>query len=240
MNLLKALFLILDLWRPAFCKRSAFIRAKEHAIASLYAFNRKTITSMAIYLGRGQKLPIADYKFYSEYKWNVEDLFNPILQKAMEYCPADYVSVAADDTKIHKSGKKIPNASWHADHPENSIMTRRLLQKKYAEMKIFHGKQSLFSMVESGEKFDIKKLKMFFGEMELKGSFYVLLYWLLFHMYVEEKCNNIAGYMFSQDISRTLCLPYHRPSYQLSLHLRYSFLYLLGKSPYIICRCYPM
>src|SRR6478735_7351951 len=115
MNLLKALFLIMDFWRPAFCKTAAFTRAKELAIASLCGFNRKTITSMAIYLGRGQKLPIADYKFYSEYKWNVEDLFNPIMEQGLKYCPGDYISVAADDTKIHKTGKKIPNASWHAD-----------------------------------------------------------------------------------------------------------------------------
>lgn len=136
MNLLKALFLILNLWRPAFCKTAAFTRAKELAIASLCAFNRKTITSMAIYLGRGQKLPIADYKFYSEYKWNVEDLFNPILQKALEYCPEDYISVAADDTKIHKSGKKIPNASWHADPLGPPFQTNLIWGLRYLQMSI--------------------------------------------------------------------------------------------------------
>lgn len=136
MNLLKALFMILNLWRPAFCKTAAFIRAKELAIASLCAFNRKTITSMAIYLGRGQKLPIADYKFYSECKWNVEDLFNPILQKAAEYCPGDYISVAADDTRIHKTGKKIPNASWHADPLGPKFQTNLIWGLRYLQMSI--------------------------------------------------------------------------------------------------------
>lgn len=136
MNLLKALFSILNLWRPAFCKKAAFIRAKELAIASLCAFNRKTITNMAIYLGRGQKLPVADYKFYSEYKWNVEDLFNPILQKATEYSPGDYISVAADDTRIHKTGKKIPNASWHADPLGPKFQTNLIWGLRYLQMSI--------------------------------------------------------------------------------------------------------
>jgi len=136
MNLLKALFSILNLWRPAFCKTAAFIRSKELAIASLCAFNRKTITSMAIYLGRGQKLPIADYKFYSEYKWNVEDLFHPILQKAVEYSSGDYISIAADDTKIHKTGKKIPNASWHADPLGPPFQTNLIWGLRYLQMSI--------------------------------------------------------------------------------------------------------
>lgn len=115
MNLLKALFSILSMWRSAFCKEEAFIRAKELAIACLCASGRKTITSLCIFLGRCFKLPIADYKFYSECKWNVEDLFNPILAKAIQYTKDDYICVAADDTRIRKTGKKIPFTGWHAD-----------------------------------------------------------------------------------------------------------------------------
>jgi hypothetical protein len=48
MNLLKALFMILSMWRTAFCKQAAFIRSKELAFACLGACSRKTITSMAI------------------------------------------------------------------------------------------------------------------------------------------------------------------------------------------------
>jgi len=115
MNLLKALFLILTMWRSAFCKEAAFIRAKELAIASLCACGRKTITSFSIFLCRCLKLPIADYKFYSECKWNVEHLFNPILSTAAKYIPGDYLCFAADDTRLHKTGKKIPQTGWHID-----------------------------------------------------------------------------------------------------------------------------
>lgn len=136
MNLLKALFLILHMWRPAFCKEAAFIRAKELAIACLCSFGRKTITNMSIFLRRGNKIPIADYKFYSECKWNVEDLFNPILLKASEHIHGDYISIAADDTKIHKTGKKIPNACWQADPLGPPFQTNLIWGIRYLQMSI--------------------------------------------------------------------------------------------------------
>lgn len=115
MNLLKALFSILAMWRPAFCKEEAFIRAKELAVACLCAWGRKTITSLSIFLGRSLKLPVSDYKFYSECKWNVDDLFNPILRMMAQHTPSDYLSCAADDTRLWKTGKNISQARWYAD-----------------------------------------------------------------------------------------------------------------------------
>lgn len=115
MNFLKAFIGIVNLWRPAFCKEAAYKRAESLAFASLCCWGRKTITSMAIFLGKSNRLPVADYKFFSECKWSDEDLFNPILLSALKYCPGNYICVAADDTKIRKTGKKIPNAGWQAD-----------------------------------------------------------------------------------------------------------------------------
>lgn len=136
MDLLKALIEILELWRPAFCKEAAFVRAQTLVLASLCAFGRKTITSLAIFLGRGNKLPIADYKFYSECKWNVEDLFNPILQLGVTHVPGDYISVAADDTKIRKTGKKIPHAGWHADPMGPPFQTNLIWGIRYLQMSL--------------------------------------------------------------------------------------------------------
>ena len=78
MNLLTTLIYLLNLWRPAFCKEQAFERAKEHAIASLCAFGRKTITSFAIYLGRAESDFTADYKLYANSKWHTHEIFDPL------------------------------------------------------------------------------------------------------------------------------------------------------------------
>jgi len=136
MNLLKALLMILSMWRTAFCKQAAFLRSKELAFACLCSCGRKTITSMAIFLGRGHKLPITDYKFYSEYKWNVEDLFNPILGLATQSIGGKYVSFAADDTKIHKTGKKIPFACWQSDPLGPKFQTNLIWALRYLQISV--------------------------------------------------------------------------------------------------------
>jgi DDE superfamily endonuclease len=136
MNLLKALFFILDMWRPAFCKEEAFIRSKELAIACLCACGRKTITSMAIFLGRGDKVPIADYKFYSERKWNVQQLFHPILLAMIPYIKDGCLRIAVDDTRLPKTGKKIPQARWHRDPMGPPFRTNLIWGLRYLQMSV--------------------------------------------------------------------------------------------------------
>lgn len=115
MNLLEAFLTIINLWRPAFCKAEAFNRAREHAVAALCCFGRHTITSVAIFLGRDRKKPSADYKLYSWSKWKVEDIFNPILKRCLSYFEGEYIIIGADDTKLKKTGKKVPHTSWQRD-----------------------------------------------------------------------------------------------------------------------------
>jgi hypothetical protein len=116
MSLLKNFMKIVSLWRPAFCKEEAFMRAREHAVATLCAFGRRTITNFALLFGRDHAVPTADYKLYTYCKWKVEDLFDPILQLCLEHFKnSKYIHFAADDTKLHKTGKKIPHTSWQRD-----------------------------------------------------------------------------------------------------------------------------
>lgn len=115
MNLLETFISLINLWRPAFCKQQAFNRAREHAIGALCSLGRHTITSMAIFLGRGISKPSADYKLYSWCKWQVEKIFNPLLRQCLALFREQYVVIGADDTKLIKTGKKIPFTSWQRD-----------------------------------------------------------------------------------------------------------------------------
>lgn len=136
MNFLKTFLFILDFWRPAFCKKAAHDRAKSLAMACLCSFGRKTITNMAIFLSRSKKIPIADYKFYSEGTWDAKDLFNPIFLEATKHCQGKYICVAADDTKIHKTGKKIPYACWQADPMGPPFQTNLIWGLRYLQMSL--------------------------------------------------------------------------------------------------------
>ncbi len=115
MNLLKNLVTTLDLWRPLFTKKQAFLKAKAHAVAALCLFGRATITNFAIFLGKAKTKPSSDYKLYSKCKWKTQDVFNPILKKCLDYIPDDFIAVGVDDTRLKKTGKKIPFTSWHRD-----------------------------------------------------------------------------------------------------------------------------
>lgn len=115
MCLLKTFLSLISLWRPAFCKHDTFERVKDHAVASVCSIGRHTISNLVIWLGKDQSDPTADYRLYNEYKWNVEDLFNPLLEKVIPYFNNEYVVVGADDTRVRKRGKKIPGTSWGRD-----------------------------------------------------------------------------------------------------------------------------
>lgn len=136
MNLLTTLISLLNLWRPAFCKEQAFGRAKEHAIAGLCALGRKTITNFAIFLGRDQTSIVADYKLYSEYKWHPNDLFNPLLEQGLKYSIGKYITVASDDTRLSKTGKKIPSAGWGRDPMSPHFHTNLMWGIRFLQMSL--------------------------------------------------------------------------------------------------------
>jgi hypothetical protein len=114
-KLIPELFFLLHQWQSAFKRKDVFHRAMEQAVASLLCLGRKTIASMAIYLKRSSTIPVADYKFYSERKWETDDLFRSILAEAVKYVPGDYITIGVDDTRLSKTGKKIPFANWGRD-----------------------------------------------------------------------------------------------------------------------------
>lgn len=114
-KLIGTLFLIFMQWEACFNRKDVFHRALELSIASLLCLGRKTIASMAIFLKRSSTVPVADYKFFSERSWEPEDLFRPILMESLKHIPDDYITIGVDDTRLKKTGKKIPGASWGRD-----------------------------------------------------------------------------------------------------------------------------
>jgi len=114
-KLITALFSIFKQWEPYFSRKDVFHRALELSVASLLCLGRKTIASMAIFLKRSYKVPVADYKFFAERIWEPEDLFRPILSESVKYIPDHYITIGVDDTRIKKTGKKIPTAAWGRD-----------------------------------------------------------------------------------------------------------------------------
>jgi hypothetical protein len=112
MSILTIFITILQDWRKAFCKNQAFEWAVHCAIGLICALNRHTISNALIWLALDHINPSSAYALFARFKWDPEDLFDPILKRALENFESSFIAVAADDTQISKTGKKIPSAFW--------------------------------------------------------------------------------------------------------------------------------
>ena len=102
-------------WKDVFADRRTHRRAVEHALAWPSAMGDRTISQDICMLGRSQQDWSADYKMYSRSPWNAEQLFDPVIDEYLKRYPKGPVVMPMDDTKVHKTGRHIPGASWQRD-----------------------------------------------------------------------------------------------------------------------------
>lgn len=106
---------IVSEWRLSFPQRRSFRRAVGQALGTLTAFGRRTL-SRAIWAQGHQHVDwSADYKLYARSHWQVTDLFQPLLKRALPFCRGRYAAVAIDDTRLRKTGRKIPTVAYGRD-----------------------------------------------------------------------------------------------------------------------------
>lgn len=143
-QLVKELFNIFYQWDSSFKRKDVFHRGLELAVASLLCLGRKTIASMAIFLKRSSTVPVGDYKFFSERIWNSDDLFRPILVESIKHIPDEYITIGVDDTRLSKTGKKIPYTGWGRDPlspPFQTNLTWGLRELHFSIILPLYGKQ---------------------------------------------------------------------------------------------------
>src|SRR5215469_1857411 len=114
-SLLPVLLDILRCWSPAFAQFRSSQRAIDQALGALLALGRRTLSRSIWALGRQQEDWSAEYKLHSRSPWLIHDLFQPIIQKAASFCDDSLLVVAMDDTRFHKTGRKILSASFQRD-----------------------------------------------------------------------------------------------------------------------------
>jgi hypothetical protein len=114
-SLLGNLLGILENWKVAFAQRRTHERAVEQAVAGLCCNERRTLSRLLQAKGSSQQDWSADYRLHSRSRWKTEQLFAPTIAEAQRLCGHKYIAVAFDDTKVRKSGKRIPGASFWVD-----------------------------------------------------------------------------------------------------------------------------
>src|SRR4051795_11884078 len=113
--LLTRFLALLSLWRPVFPQERSFQRAVRQAVGALLVVGSATLTRILAGFGRDQQDWSAEYKLHARADWNEQGLFDALLPSALAHCPGRFVPVALDDTRLRKTGKRIPTAFWQRD-----------------------------------------------------------------------------------------------------------------------------
>jgi hypothetical protein len=98
-----------------FRQERSFRRAVRQALGSLTVLGTATLTRILASFGLDQRDWSADYKLYARADWEEQALFDALLPAALAHCPGRFVPLALDDTRLRKTGKRIPTAFWQRD-----------------------------------------------------------------------------------------------------------------------------
>jgi hypothetical protein len=115
MSLLAEFLTITQDWRGVFPQQRTFQRAVRQALGSLVCLGRRCLTRIIWTNGGQNRSWSAEYFLHSRCHWEPQQLFAPILRRALPYCPQRLVGVAVDDTRLRKTGRCIPQAFYQRD-----------------------------------------------------------------------------------------------------------------------------
>jgi DDE superfamily endonuclease len=115
MSLLSEFLAIVEDWRAVFPQQRTFQRGLRQALGSLICLGRRCLTRIIWTNGGHRRSWSAEYFLHSRCQWEPQQLFQPILKRALAYCPQRLVGVALDDTRLRKTGRSIPQAFYQRD-----------------------------------------------------------------------------------------------------------------------------
>jgi hypothetical protein len=114
-SLLSEFLAIVGQWRGVFPQQRTFQRAVRQALGSLVCLGRRCLTRIIWTNGGQSRSWSAEYFLHSRCQWEPQELFRPILKRALAYCPQRLVGVALDDTRLRKTGRSIAQAFYQRD-----------------------------------------------------------------------------------------------------------------------------
>jgi hypothetical protein len=115
MTLLAAFLSIVEDWRGVFPQQRTYRRAVRQALGSLTCLGRRCLSRIIWTNGGQHQSWSAEYFLHSRCHWEPQQLFQPILKRALAYCPQRLVGVAIDDTRLRKTGRSIQQAFYQRD-----------------------------------------------------------------------------------------------------------------------------
>ncbi len=91
-------------------------RIRRHLLSQLLCLGRHTVTGVLTTSGRLDKDWSAEYRMYSAQRVKPEKLFDPVRRSlSARLDPGEPLVAAMDDTRLRKTGRKIPGAKYVRD-----------------------------------------------------------------------------------------------------------------------------
>jgi hypothetical protein len=115
MTLLAAFLEIAAAWRSVFPQSRTFHRAVRQALGSLVCLGRRCLSRIIWTNGGQHRSWSAEYFLHARCEWQPQELFRPILKRALASCPGPLVGVAVDDTRLPKTGRLIQQVFYQRD-----------------------------------------------------------------------------------------------------------------------------
>jgi hypothetical protein len=113
--LLRVFLEVVQDWQSAFPRGRTWRRAVAQALGMLTSLGRRTISRAIWAQGHQHRDWSADYRLHARAQWRPSHLFQPVLERALPLCKGRYVAVAIDDTRLRKTGHRIPTVAWGRD-----------------------------------------------------------------------------------------------------------------------------
>ncbi len=110
MTLLAAFLKIVADWHSVFPQSRTWKRAVRQALGSRVCWGRRCLTRIIGTSGGENRSWGAEYFLHSRCNGQPQQLLQPILRRALAYCPGRLVGVAIDDTRWRKTGRCIQQA----------------------------------------------------------------------------------------------------------------------------------
>lgn len=133
MKLLPEFLFVVQDWRDVFPQQRTFQRAVRQAIGSLVCLGRRCLSRIIWTNGGQNRSWSAEYFLHSRSKWDPQQLFRPILKRALPYCSQRLVGVAIDDTRLRKTGRSIAQAFYHRDPLSPPFHTNLVLGLRFLQ-----------------------------------------------------------------------------------------------------------
>jgi hypothetical protein len=133
MSLLVEFLDIVQDWRDVFPQARTFHRGVRQALGSLVCMGRRCLSRIIWTNGGQNRSWSAEYFLHSRCRWEPQQLFRPILKRALDYCPQRLIGVALDDTRLRKTGRCIPQAFYQRDSMSPAFHVNLMLGLRFLQ-----------------------------------------------------------------------------------------------------------